>query len=147
MKYIATVVLGLVLWPATPAHSQGNDWEQQIRAAEQRHVKAFLARDTAALDSMFPDDFVVNSPQNRVVGKAELMTMVKRGVLSLSGFEQKIEQIRRFGDVVTVMGEDKVTFAAPSPMAGQTQKRRFSDIWQFRGKNWSFIARQATIVK
>jgi Domain of unknown function (DUF4440) len=146
MKYLALLGLGLGFWHSSSGLSRGDPWEQEVRAAETRHVKAFLSNNSATLDSMIADDFVVNSPQNRLVEKKELLGMVKRGILSLSGFEQKIEGIRRFGDVAVVMGEDQVTFGQPSPMAGQTQKRRFTDIWQLRGKDWSFVARQATVV-
>ena len=47
-----------------------------------------------------------------------------RVTLPLSMFEQEIESIRRFGDHVVVMGADRVVYAAPSPNAGQTQRRR-----------------------
>lgn len=39
-----------------------------------------------------------------------------------------IESINHFGDVVTAMGADAVTYAAPS--AGQTHRRRFTDLWR-----------------
>jgi ketosteroid isomerase-like protein len=126
--------------------SSGGDWEQQIRSAEEHHRKAFLAKDVAALDSLFADDFIVNSPQNRIIEKNELLGMVRGGALAISTFEQKIESVRRFGDLVVVMGEDRVVYAAPSPAAGQTHRRRFTDLWQLRRDTWSFIGRQASII-
>ena len=54
-----------------PAAAAGR--EAEVRAAEERHRAAFLANDAAALDSMLPADFLVNSPQNRIVGKDELL--------------------------------------------------------------------------
>lgn len=147
MKWVCSAMLALAIFGcADPAPSSSNNaWEQQIRAAEERHRMAFLANDASALDAMFSDDFIVNSPQNRLVEKGELLGMVRGGVLAISSFEQKIESIRRFGDIVTVMGEDRVVYAAPSPIAGQTHRRRFIDIWQLQGDRWRFIARQASI--
>src|SRR5918999_1630699 len=133
MNYFSLLILPLGLGCAAPAPSAVETWEQQIRAAEERHRTAFLDNDDAALDAMFAEDFIVNSPQNRVVEKSELLGMVKRGVLTISTFEQDIESIRRFGDIVVVMGEDRVIYAPPSPNAGHTHQRRFTDLWQLRG--------------
>jgi hypothetical protein len=121
-------------------------WEQEVRAAEARHVAVALANDVAGWDALLADDFVVNSPLNTIVEKPALLDFVRRGVLSASSFEQRIEHVRRFGDVAVVMGEDTVVWAAPSPMAGQTQHRRFTDIWRLQDGDWRFIGRQATLV-
>ena len=130
---------------ATPGNS-GGSWEQEVRAAEQRHRAAFLAGDVAALEAMFSADFVVNSPLNVTVSKERLLEMVRQGMLSISSFEQNIEQVRRFGDVVVVMGGDTVVYAAPSPNAGLTHRRRFTDLWRQEGGRWRFVARHASII-
>lgn len=147
MKSLSLVIVMLALLGCAghAPSSSGGAWEQQIRAAEERHRIAFLANDVRALDAMFSDDFIVNSPQNKVIEKGQLMGMVQGGALAISSFDQKIESIRRFGDVVTVMGEDRVVYAASSPLAGQTHRRRFTDIWQLQGNDWRFVARQASI--
>lgn len=147
MKSLPFVILMLALLGCAghaPSYSS-DSWEQQIRAAEERHRIAFLTNDVGALDAMFSDDFIVNSPQNRIIEKGQLLGMVRSGALAISSFDQKIESIRRFGDVVTVMGEDRVVYAAPSPNAGQTHRRRFTDIWQLQGNAWRFVARQASM--
>jgi uncharacterized protein (TIGR02246 family) len=126
--------------------TSGGSWEQEVRAAEQRHRAAFLAGDVAALEAMFSADFVVNSPLNVTVSKERLLEMVRQGMLSISSFEQNIEQVRRFGDVVVVMGGDTIVYAAPSPNAGQTHRRRFTDLWRQEGSRWRFVARQANII-
>jgi ketosteroid isomerase-like protein len=123
-----------------------SDWEQEIRAAEARHVEAALSNDAAAWDELLADDFIVNSPLNTIVEKPALLDMVRSGMLSISSFEQRIEAVRRFGDITLVMGEDTAVWAAPSLNAGQTHHRRFTDIWRLEGGDWRFIARQATLV-
>jgi ketosteroid isomerase-like protein len=124
----------------------GEAWESEIRAAEDQHVRAFLEEDAAAIDAMLADDFVVNSPLNSIVGKPQLVGMVRSGALTISAFSQSIESIRRFGDVVFVMGADEVVWAAPSPNAGRTDRRRFTDVWELQAGRWRFIARQATLL-
>jgi hypothetical protein len=129
-----------------PADSGGADWEQEVRAAEARHVAAALTNDASAWEQMLSDDFVVNSPLNTIVEKPQLLGFIRSGVLSISSFEQRIELVRRFGDIAVVMGEDTAVWAPPSPNAGQTHRRRFTDIWRLQDGDWRFIARQATLV-
>lgn len=126
--------------------SSGDGWEEAVRAAEERHRQAFLANDLDALQNMLSDDFVVNSPRNTIIERDQLLGLVRSGALALSSFEQEIESVRRFGDVVTVMGEDAVTYAAPSPNAGQTHRRRFTDLWRLDDGRWRFVARQANVI-
>ena len=145
MKFLSLVMLALAVVGCSTQAPSSPDWEQQIRAAEDRHRIAFLKNDVGALDAMFSDDFLVNSPQNRVIDKGALLGLVRGGVLAISSFDQKIESVRRYGDIVTVMGEDRVVYAAPSPIAGQAHRRRFTDIWQLRGTDWRFVARRASI--
>lgn len=140
------VFLGAVAHAGAAPPDSGDAWEQEVRAAEQKHRAAFLAGDVAALQAMFSADFVVNSPLNVVVDKARLLDMVRKGVLTISSFDQNIEQVRRYGDVVVVMGGDSVVYAAPSPNAGQTHRRRFTDLWRRDGGRWRFVARQASLI-
>jgi ketosteroid isomerase-like protein len=130
----------------SPRPSAGGTWEQEVRAAEERHRQAFLATDTAALREMFSDRLVVNSPLNTVVDKTQLLAMVRSGRIAISSFDQQIERVERYGDVAVVMGQDAVVYAPPSPNAGQTQKRRFTDIWRREDGGWRFAARQATVI-
>lgn len=138
--------LGILARAGAAPPDSGDAWEQEVRAAEQKHRAAFLAGDVAALQATFSDDFVVNSPLNVVVDKARLLDMVRKGVLTISSFEQNIDQVRRYGDVVVVMGGDRVVYAAPSPNAGQTHRRRFTDLWRRDGGRWRFVARQASLI-
>ena len=146
MKYSAVLACCLALGCSSAGQSHEDAWEQKVRAAEERHRKAFLANDTAALDTMLADDFIVNSPQNRIIEKAELLGMIGRGILAISTFEQKIDAVRRFGDIAVVMGVDSVVYASPAPAAGQTHRRRFTDLWQLRDTTWEFVAQQASLL-
>ena len=128
------------------AGQAAESWEADIRAAEAKHLKAFLDGDGAAIEEMLSNEFVVNSPRNNIVDKKQLVGMVRSGVLTASEFTQDIERITRFGDVVFVMGSDKVVWVTPSPNAGRTDRRRFTDVWRREGGRWVFIARQATLL-
>ena len=118
-------------------------WEQDIRAAEQRHVAAFLANDAATIGALFTDDFLVNSPRYDVLDKGQLIELVRSGALTTASFSQSIDRIRRYGDMAVVMGSDAVVFGAPAPNAGRAIRRRFTDIWQYQNGQWRFVARHA----
>jgi hypothetical protein len=86
---VSILVLAAACAVRTPIASS---WEQDIRAAEQRHVTAFRANDPAAIEAILADDFLVNSPRYVVVDKRQLMALVQttahapaedRAVLSL----------------------------------------------------------------
>jgi ketosteroid isomerase-like protein len=121
-------------------------WEQDVRAAKQRHVAAFAANDAAAIEALFSEDFLVNSPLYQIADKQQLINMVRRGMLNTSSFTQNIETIRRYGDIAMVMGGDIVVFAPPAPNAGQRIRRRFTDIWRLENRQWRFVARHANPV-
>jgi ketosteroid isomerase-like protein len=145
-SWLVAAALVVVCGAAVAQPPIENSWEREVRAAEAQHVKAFLANDVAALDEMFSDDFMVNSPLNTLVEKKQLLEMVRGGTLALASFEQQIEQVRRYGDVVVVMGSDTATFAPSSRFPGVTQRRRFTDLWRHDGKRWLFVARQASLI-
>jgi hypothetical protein len=50
----------------------------------------------------------------------------------------------RFGDVVTVMGEDTITYATLVPADGQDYRRRFTDLGQLEDGRWRLDARRAS---
>jgi ketosteroid isomerase-like protein len=121
-------------------------WEQDVLAAEARHLAAFDSGDAAAIEALFAEDFLVNSPRYVVLDKKGLMDLVHGGQLNSSSFTQDIEKIRRYGDIAVVMGADAIVFAPPAANAGQTIRRRFTDIWRLQNGEWQFVARHANPV-
>jgi hypothetical protein len=45
------------------------------------------------------------------------------------------------------MGEETVTPKGKAPFAGQTVRRRITNIWMKRDGQWKLTARQATIIR
>jgi hypothetical protein len=140
--------LGLVLAWLTAAACAGaprmsSSWESDLRAAEERHLAAFRANDSAAIDALLAEEFLVNSPRYVVLDKRQMMDLTRSGMLNASTFTQSIERIRRYGDIAVVMGADTAVFAPPAPNAGRKIKRRFTDIWRFQDGQWRFVARHA----
>jgi hypothetical protein len=119
-----------------------SDWEHEVRARERRSQEAFLALDLGTLDELLADGYVVNSPLQRVVQKKELFDLLRAGRIRHSEYTSEIDQISRFGDVVLIMGQDRVV----DPPDGAITLRRYTNIWQRKEGVWRAIGRQATAI-
>ena len=126
----------------TQNHETATDWEQEIRALEERGRVAFLAGDTATLDDMWDDRLLVNSPLNLVNDKGRVLDLLGKGLIRHTMDEMEIEHISRYGDVVVVMGRDTVD----GPPANALTHRRFTNVWQLQDGTWQMIARHAQVI-
>jgi ketosteroid isomerase-like protein len=117
-------------------------WEGEIRALEEEARTAFLSGDLDALTLLWADGYTVNSPLNRVHQKAQLLDLLQAGRIRHTAFECEIEHISRHGDVVVVMGHDRVT----DPPDGVVSRRRYTNVWQLENGRWRSIARHAHVV-
>jgi len=131
------------------AHSQERPAEvaDTIRALEEQERKAVLDEDTAALERLWSEQLIVNNPQNQVsASRRVVLDRVKRGLIRYSKFERRIEAIRQNGEVVIVMGAEEVVPIGKAPRAGQTVRRRFTNVWQKEAGAWRMIARHANVL-
>jgi len=118
------------------------EWEKEIRDCEAASVDAFLAADLEALNRLWAEDYVVNSPLQRVLGKKEVLGLLQAGRIRHTSYTFEIEHIHRDGDVVVVMGKDLVD----GPPGNTLLHRRFTNIWALRDGTWRTIARHAHVV-
>jgi ketosteroid isomerase-like protein len=123
--------------------SMGTTWDQDIRAREDENRAAFLAADLAALDRLWTDDFLVNSPINVVNGKRQTLALLEAGRIRHTSMTAEIEHMARRGDVVVVMGSDRVT----DPPEGTITHRRFTNLWRLEGGSWRCFARHANAAR
>lgn len=126
----------------TPSPERSAVWEDEIRAREEALRIAFLAANTAALDEIMADGYIVNSPLQRVLEKPQLLELLRAGRIRHTSFEVEIEHMRRHGEVVVVMGRDSVV----DPPEGTLTHRRFTNIWRREAGIWRSIARHAHVV-
>jgi ketosteroid isomerase-like protein len=117
-------------------------WEQEIRALEEKARAAFLEADVETLERLWADGFVVNSPLNQVLDKARVLALLQAGRIRHETYECEIELVVRHGDVVVVMGHDRVT----GPPDDATARRRYTNVWQLQGGAWRSIARHAHVM-
>jgi len=118
------------------------DWEQEIRALEERARLAFLAADIPTLQAMWDNRLLVNSPLNMVNDKARVLELLGSGRIRHTMDEVAIEHIARYGDIVVVMGRDTVD----GPPTNVLTQRRFTNVWQLQDGGWRMIARHPQVV-
>ena len=117
-------------------------WEEDVRAREEENRAAFLTADLAVLDGLWTDDFLVNSPLHFVNDKPRTLALLEAGRIRHSSFTVEIEHMARHGDVVVVMGRDRVT----DPPDDTVSHRRFTNLWRLDGGRWCCFARHANVV-
>ncbi len=118
------------------------DWEREVRALEKEGRRAFIARDLGRLEVLWSDDLVVNSPINRVHDKQRVFDLLRAGTIAHSSLEGEIDLIQRYGDLVVVMGSERVTNAPDGPVI----PRRFTNVWRAEDGSWRLIVRHANIL-
>ena len=119
-----------------------NDWEKEIRALEEEGCRAFVAGDCGRLEVLWSDDLIVNSPINRVHDKQRVFDLLRAGTIAHSSLRSEIELIQRHGDLVVVMGSERVTNAPDGPVI----PRRFTNVWRAEDGSWRLLFRHANIV-
>ena len=127
-----------------------NPREAEIRHMEQLERESVLKSDSAALfDKIWSPKMIVNTPAN-IVGTVEgTKAHFRSGDLAYISFERTIEKIvfHDHDKVAIVMGGEVIKPQGHQVNAGKTVSRRFTHVWIFENKQWSLVARQATIIK
>jgi ketosteroid isomerase-like protein len=116
----------------------------EIGAAYGRLGKAILSHDAEGVKSVWAEDFVVNSPNNTVLRRDEVIAAMSEDLLDYKDFRKNITIVDEKPGAVVIMGYDTMV-PLKGPGAGKQVKRPFTDVWMKRGDTWMLVARQATI--
>lgn len=120
------------------------DIEAQIRALEQRQADIALSGDREALLAVFSPDFRMVNPSGGIADRAELLDLLAGSSPPYTAATYTTDWVRVHGDVVLSMGTEEVVFGGER--AGQTQRRRITQVWQRSGDGWQLALRHATLV-
>jgi ketosteroid isomerase-like protein len=154
MRAQGVVSLLVLLVAPTPVvlRAQGTSAEQIVRAQDDRERAAALNRDVPALEALWSDQLTVNAPNNQVVvgRQRNLEVFVRSGIINFSTFDRTVEFVRIDGDFAAVMGLEVVVPRTDAPsaglVAGQTVRRRFTNIWKKEGDTWRLYWRHANVI-
>jgi ketosteroid isomerase-like protein len=117
-----------------------------VLEAVNRIDDALIADDHATFASLLAPDLVVNNPQNGISIAGATGRRNASGLISYSKYMRSIEYAGKLGDMVLLMGDERVVPKGDAPMAGKEMRRRFTDIWKMVSGRWVLAARQSTIV-
>ncbi len=118
---------------------------KQLAIAGAAVGRAIHGHDLAALEKLWSPKLLVNSPDNRVLTRAEVFDAIKRGQLDYEGtYQSRLERIEFYGNVAVTMADETVV-PRLGPDKGKTIRRRSTNLWQYKDGAWTMIARQATI--
>jgi ketosteroid isomerase-like protein len=140
-------LIGVTTHAGAQAPRRDSPAEATIRALDDQERLAALNQDLAALERLWSEHFIVNAPSNQVMpNRRAVLDWFRRGMTMRSSYERSIEQLRVDGDIAIVMGEETLTPIATAPLAGQTVRRRFTNIWKKEGDTWRLWARHANVI-
>jgi ketosteroid isomerase-like protein len=144
---LVSMVLGSSLVAPVWTEEAMTSDERAIRSLEEQEVIAVLNQDVGALERLMSEHILVNNPQNGITPDREgVLDRVRKGLIRYSSFDRRIEAIRIDGDVAIVMGLEVVLPKGEAPRAGETVRRRYTNIWKRSGSGWKSIARHANVV-
>lgn len=145
--FIRAIVLLYIMGWCSPVTAQVAT-EAEITRLENLERLAVLQSDSGALfGKLWSPDMVINTPANKVGTVEGTQQHLRTGGLSYLTFQRNIEKISLQGDIAIVMGGEIIQPQGSQVNAGKTVTRRFTNVWMLKNKQWSIIARQATIIK
>ncbi|AUW59710.1 hypothetical protein C1T17_18095 [Sphingobium sp. SCG-1] len=143
-RKIALLGALLVTVPALAQPAPGVRMPPEIGVAYGRLGKAMMAHDAAGVRTVWAEDFVVNSPNNTVIGREDVIGVMEQDFLDYRDFQKHVTFVGEKPEVTVIMGYDTM-IPLKGPGAGKQVTRPFTDIWAKRSAGWQLIARQATI--
>jgi ketosteroid isomerase-like protein len=103
-----------------------------------------LSHDATGVKAVWAEDFVVNSPNNDVLSRDQVIAVMESDFLDYKDFHKHITFVGEKPEITVIMGYDTMV-PLKGPGAGKQVTRPFTDIWAKRSDGWKLIARQATI--
>lgn len=122
-----------------------DDIEAQIRELEQRQAGIALSGDRELLREVFSPAFRMVNPSGGVADREELLDLLAGGNPPYAAATYTTDWLRVLGDdTVISVGTEEVVYGGER--AGQTQRRRITQVWERSGEDWKLAARHATLV-
>ena len=144
---LTLAVIAAVAVPiAAVGGAQSRSSEDEIRRLEQLEVRAIIARDADTLRTLWDEAYIVNNPDGVIVESKSDPTdrpVMARARMSMT---RSPEKITFRGDFAIAMGSETVVPGEGEPRAGQTVKRRYTNIWMKQADRWKLVARHANVV-
>lgn len=148
MNIIKSFTILLLLTLTTNLLIAQDTRDTEIRRLENVEKEAVMRGDSILLfNKLWSPKMVINTPANRVGTVEGTKMSLRTGKFNYLSFERNIEKITFNENIAIVMGEEKIKPQGDQDNAGKLVTRRFTNVWKYKNKKWTIIARQATIIK
>jgi ketosteroid isomerase-like protein len=145
---LLVIVCGLA-WtaPAQTARPSSKSVETELRQLDIAAAKAILEKDEKAIARYFTSSSVINDPRNGLtIGSSGVIEAARSKLIDYHSFERVIESIQVLGNTAVIMGHETVVWKGNGGNAGDTVRRRYTNVWMKHGNSWQIVARHANVI-
>lgn len=121
------------------------DDRSDILAVERAWDTAVVKRDTAALDRILADDFVLVWINGQVSGKRDMLQAIAARKAEIDPFETEDVNVRIYGDTAVVTGRFSQT--AHLGERSETNQFRYTDVYHRTRHGWQAVSAHASLIK
>lgn len=138
------LLAALMAVPRAAVAQSAPDAERAVRDADAARIKAFVAADIAALQTLLADDLTYTHSNGKLDGKTQVIEALQSGVTKYRSFVPSDVQVRVYGTAAVLNGLAAVQVTTN----GQTSdlSLRFTSVYVQRDGRWQFAAWQSTRV-
>lgn len=113
-----------------------------VRAADASRIRALLAADLAALDTVLGDDLTYTHSTGRVDAKDAYLEPLRAGRTRYQRLEPSGIAVRLYGDTAVMTGR----MLSVALVAGKESRNdlRFTSVWTLRDGRWQMVAWHST---
>lgn len=116
--------------------------DEAVRAADAARIKAFMAADRTALQSLLGEDLTYAHSSGRLDGKAAIIDAITSGKTQYHSIAPEDVAVRLYGDVAVLTGRAAVNVTNDGQLLDL--KLRFISVYVKRDGRWQFVAWQST---
>jgi uncharacterized protein DUF4440 len=93
------------------------------------------------IDTELEREFIALEARNRVHHRQQVLDLLRAGIIAHSSYEADIEVVERLGELVVIMGAERIVNAPGAPLI----HRRFTNMWRQEAGEWRMFMRHANI--
>ena len=118
---------------------------REVLMANAQLEKAIAEGDADAIAPHFSPEFRLQNAANEILTAEQVLQQFRSGATRFSDYQRDVEAAYASGDVVVLMGQERVRRSG-APPTDPVITRRFTSVWRKLPEGWKQIARQATNV-
>ena len=129
---------------ATSAPVSTENVEQAVTKLENERVPALLRNDTAFIERVYADDYVVTGANGVVRTRAQVVADIKSGVQKIESITNDDVKVRVYGDTAVVTG--RTTQKGEFKGQPSISPVLFTRVYARRGGQWQLVANHSSII-